>query len=98
MHGKGLYTWKDGRRYEGDYVMDKKHGHGRYRWADGRIYDGPWVNGRQHGKGEYILPDGSKKMGVWVDGKRVNWLDQDKTEDAGEGTAEPVNQQEQDQE
>lgn len=25
MHGKGLYTWKDGRRYEGEYHNDKKH-------------------------------------------------------------------------
>lgn len=25
MHGYGVYTWKDGRRYEGDYFNDKKH-------------------------------------------------------------------------
>ena len=25
MHGKGEYTWKDGRRYEGEYYNDKKH-------------------------------------------------------------------------
>jgi len=25
MHGKGVYTWKDGRRYDGDYLNDKKH-------------------------------------------------------------------------
>lgn len=25
MHGKGIYTWKDGRRYEGEYLNDKKH-------------------------------------------------------------------------
>jgi len=24
MHGKGTYTWKDGRKYEGEYVDDKK--------------------------------------------------------------------------
>lgn len=38
MHGFGVYTWKDGRRYEGQYYLDKKHGFGRYRWADGREY------------------------------------------------------------
>ena len=32
MHGKGVYTWKDGRRYEGDYLNDKKHGLGVYIW------------------------------------------------------------------
>jgi hypothetical protein len=30
MHGYGVYTWKDGRRYEGYYEMDKKHGYGVY--------------------------------------------------------------------
>ena len=24
MHGKGVYTWKDGRKYEGEYKNDKK--------------------------------------------------------------------------
>ena len=40
MHGRGIYTWQDGRRYEGEYNMDKKHGFGKYRWADGREYEG----------------------------------------------------------
>ena len=42
MQGKGTYTWKDGRKYEGEYYGDKKHGFGNYWWADGRIYEGPW--------------------------------------------------------
>ena len=25
MHGKGIYTWKDGRKYEGEYYNDKKN-------------------------------------------------------------------------
>lgn len=25
MHGKGVYSWKDGRKYEGEYQEDKKH-------------------------------------------------------------------------
>jgi hypothetical protein len=31
-HGKGLYTWKDGRSYDGEYLNDKKHGFGIYTW------------------------------------------------------------------
>lgn len=33
MHGKGVYTWKDGRVYTGDYIDDKKHGYGVYKWV-----------------------------------------------------------------
>jgi hypothetical protein len=36
MHGRGIYTWRDGRRYEGSYLNDRKHGYGVYTWADGR--------------------------------------------------------------
>jgi len=33
MHGKGIFTWKDGRKYEGDYFEDKKHGFGVFIWV-----------------------------------------------------------------
>ena len=46
MHGMGTYTWKDGRKYEGEYNLDKKHGYGVYIWADGRQYEGNWANGK----------------------------------------------------
>ena len=47
MEGKdGIFTWADGRRYEGDYVQDKKEGHGVFYWPDGRKYDGEWMNGK----------------------------------------------------
>ena len=76
MHGKGTYTWKDGRKYDGQYLHDKKHGNGIYTWADGRRYDGQWAYGKQNGKGKYILPDGTVRVGVWEDGKRIQWLDE----------------------
>jgi hypothetical protein len=34
MEGIGVYTWKDGRSYEGEYSDDKKHGFGIYTWVD----------------------------------------------------------------
>ena len=75
MHGKGVYEWKDGRKYEGEYYMDKKHGRGKYTWADGRIYDGMWADGKQHGEGIYTLIDGTKRNGIWESGKRTKWID-----------------------
>jgi hypothetical protein len=45
MHGKGKYTWKDGRFFEGEYLNDKKHGQGLYRWVDSKVYEGGWTDG-----------------------------------------------------
>jgi hypothetical protein len=36
MEGSGLFTWPDGRRYDGEYVDDKKEGEGSFYWPDGR--------------------------------------------------------------
>lgn len=77
MHGQGVYVWKDGRKYEGEYLNDKKHGFGVYTWADGRKYEGNWANGKQHGQGKYILPDNTVKVGLWENGKRIRWQDEE---------------------
>ena len=49
MHGKGVFTWSDGRRYDGEYYDDKKSGYGVFTWPDNRRYEGSWLNGKQHG-------------------------------------------------
>ena len=46
MHGKGKFSWADGRHYDGEYINDKKHGYGVFSWPDGRIYSGQWKNGK----------------------------------------------------
>jgi hypothetical protein len=58
MEGKGVFTWPDGRKYEGDYKCDKKEGVGIFFWPDGRKYSGQWKNGKQHGLGTYTLSTG----------------------------------------
>ena len=88
MSGNGIFEWPDGRRYEGDYLDDKKHGNGSFRWSDGRIYSGTWLNGRQHGEGVYINPQGQKRKGFWNCGKREKWLEKneyDTNQDQYEG-------------
>lgn len=32
MHGTGMYFWPDGRKYEGQYLDNKKHGFGTYEY------------------------------------------------------------------
>ena len=40
QEGKGIETWPDGARYEGDYVDGRKHGKGILNFADGSRYEG----------------------------------------------------------
>ena len=37
MHGKGVLTWKDGTRYDGDFVDNTVTGTGTYTWPDRRF-------------------------------------------------------------
>lgn len=46
MHGKGEFTWPDGRKYVGGYNDDKKEGFGVFTWPDGREYSGYWLKGK----------------------------------------------------
>ena len=46
MEGHGVFVWPDGRKYEGDYMEDKKEGRGTFYWPDGRKYEGDWKNGK----------------------------------------------------
>jgi len=45
MHGKGTFTWADGRCYVGEYANDLKEGQGTFTWCDGRKYEGAWEKG-----------------------------------------------------
>jgi len=38
----GLYIWKDGERYEGNWAEGKFHGKGIKTLPDGTIFDGDW--------------------------------------------------------
>jgi len=77
MHGKGEFTWKDGRKYKGDYVYDKKHGYGLFEFGDGRVYNGQWKDGVQHGDGEFFENGNSEsRRGKWEGGEPVKWYDE----------------------
>lgn len=32
MHGKGVFSWADGKKYVGEYYEDKKEGYGELTW------------------------------------------------------------------
>jgi hypothetical protein len=33
-------TWKDGRKYKGDWKQDHMHGRGTFTWPTGEFYEG----------------------------------------------------------
>ena len=45
MHGHGVFTWSDGRRYVGEYRNDLKDGWGIYI-SNGKKYEGNWQRGK----------------------------------------------------
>ena len=76
MQGKGIFTWPDGRKYEGEFINDKKEGYGTFYWPDGKIYKGNWKDGQQDGEGEIFDPKKNKtRKGIWSKGKKIQWID-----------------------
>jgi len=68
------WFWKDGKKYEGYFVNDKREGQGKFTWKDGRIYDGMWKDGKQHGRGKFISKEGTERLGEWENGRKIKWL------------------------
>ena len=60
MNGKGRFTYKDGKWYEGEYVNDKKEGYGVYFW-DSKTYEGEWKAGKMHSTGWLTNEKGRRK-------------------------------------
>ena len=76
MDGKGVFTWPDGRRYEGEYKDDKKEGYGIFEWSDGKKYRGFWVNGKQNGEGEFYNSNTKTwKKCLVQNGKKIKWIE-----------------------
>eukprot|EP01062_Namystynia_karyoxenos_P015666 TRINITY_DN15697_c0_g1_i1.p1 TRINITY_DN15697_c0_g1~~TRINITY_DN15697_c0_g1_i1.p1 ORF type:complete len:592 (+),score=180.33 TRINITY_DN15697_c0_g1_i1:77-1852(+) len=50
-HGKGIYSWSNGDRYEGEFRRNMQCGRGKFTYACGGHYDGEWLDDQQHGNG-----------------------------------------------
>eukprot|EP00933_Yihiella_yeosuensis_P038757 TRINITY_DN32694_c0_g1_i1.p1 TRINITY_DN32694_c0_g1~~TRINITY_DN32694_c0_g1_i1.p1 ORF type:complete len:347 (-),score=55.19 TRINITY_DN32694_c0_g1_i1:179-1219(-) len=69
-HGFGVLSWKDGRRYEGQFRSGVLQGDASMSWPDGRMYTGQYRNNKKHGNGILWWPDGRKYCGEWQRGMR----------------------------
>jgi len=72
MNGYGIFLWKDGRFYKGEYKDDKKHNFGMYFGNEGKSYEGFWEGGSQKNLGKYTKKDGSFKLGYWDENKLIS--------------------------
>lgn len=75
MHGRGVFTYPDGRKYEGEYKNNLKDGYGEYEMKDGRVYRGLWKKGQMDGEAE-IEENGVTRRALFQNGYRVRWADE----------------------
>ena len=64
-HGFGVYYFKNGNKYVGEWENDKRNGHGTFYRADGDRYEGNFVDGKANGHGTYYWAKGDKYTGEW---------------------------------
>ena len=62
MHGKGLYKWKEGSEYEGEYNNNIREGKGIFRWKNGIEFEGNFLDGKPEGKG--VMKSKDKEINV----------------------------------
>ena len=68
MHGKGLYLYKSGNKYEGAWQDDKQHGQGTYTFINGNRYEGTWQNDNREGEGPLPM---KMVINIQVNGKMI---------------------------
>ncbi|XP_028623796.1 radial spoke head 1 homolog isoform X2 [Grammomys surdaster] len=66
----GTYKFKNGARYIGDYVKNKKHGQGTFIYPDGSRYEGEWADDQRHGHGVYYYVNNDTYTGEWFNHQR----------------------------
>ncbi|XP_076676071.1 uncharacterized protein LOC143373072 [Andrena cerasifolii] len=64
-HGKGLYVFKNGARYDGEWRHGLKYGQGTFWYPDGTRYEGEWKRDMAHGFGAYYYINGDVYEGSW---------------------------------
>ena len=42
FNGKGVFSWNDGTKYDGEFKQNKFHGTGNFHWNNGTKFEGKW--------------------------------------------------------
>ena len=53
MNGNGIFVYKDGSKYDGEWKDGEKNGDGIWTSVDGFKYVGKFKNGQRNGKGTW---------------------------------------------
>jgi len=69
-NGKGTYAFKNGDKYEGDFIDSHLNGFGKYTDVNGNVYTGYFKGDKFNGKGMFVRSDGTKYIGEFFNGKR----------------------------
>jgi len=69
----GTYQWKNGSKFQGQFLNGLFHGKGVYNWANKKCYNGNWENGKMNGKGKFFYQDGSFYEGEFINGKKCGF-------------------------
>ena len=72
-HGRGIYIWESGARYEGEWRFGKRTGKGKFYYANGKIYEGDFKEDNWHGFGKVRFEDGERYEGDWRNAQREGY-------------------------
>jgi hypothetical protein len=71
-NGRGVYAFRSGAVYAGEFRDGEIHGTGVCHYSDGRQYRGQWRHRQPDGQGTMVFPDGSQRAGRWERGQPVD--------------------------
>ncbi|MBX7059701.1 MAG: hypothetical protein K1X75_16675 [Leptospirales bacterium] len=68
-NGSGVYVYRDGEAYSGNFRERKRQGNGILRYSNGEFYEGAFQNDQRHGIGRYDFQNGDIYVGEFTDGR-----------------------------
>ena len=68
FEGRGIRSYPNGGRYEGDWREGKRTGEGVQKFPNGARYEGSWKDDRASGSGTFIDEKGGAWSGTWLGG------------------------------
>lgn len=73
INGYGVYKYKNGDIYEGDFVDGKRDGLGEYIYKDKSYYRGEWKDDNKTGRGVYCKNE-KEYNGIWKENNFISGL------------------------